>query len=121
MAKGNGVGSAGVRRSRTEGQRLVEQWRDSGLPVGEYCRKHAVGDHVLRYWLDKERDEAPANTGASDFVVVSTPRGDEQRGGARVGVGVKPNDQAIVIVVPLGGEGRALEQALRAVMREVRQ
>jgi hypothetical protein len=115
----NGNRSGGVRRNRKEGLALVEQWRRSGLSVGEYCRWHGVGEHVLRYWLDKASSPTSAGAKAGDFFVVSTTREDEDAAGSH-----EPNalgGQAIVIVVPVGGDSRGLEQTLRAVMREARQ
>jgi transposase-like protein len=119
MAKGNRSGVGSVRRSPAEGQALVERWRQSGLSVGEYCRKHAVGEHVLRYWLDKSEGRDRASAKASDFFVVATS--DEDARSGQASSVAKPSDQAIVIVVPLAGDARGLEQTLRAVMREVRQ
>ena len=121
MAKGNRAGAGGVRRNRAEGQALVERWRQSGLSVGAFCRKHAVGEHVLRYWIEKSEGRDRVSTNASDFFVVSTSDEATRSGHASASEVAKLNDQALIIVVPLSGVGRALEQTLCAVMREARQ
>jgi len=42
-----------MRRTKEEGQALVEHWRQSGLSARAYGRIHGVPPHVVHYWAGK--------------------------------------------------------------------
>jgi len=91
VGKRSKIGGHAVHRSAEQGRALVKQWRQSGLSVSEFCRRQAVGAHVLRYWL--LRDAKPGATAATGdaFYVVSAPSA----------------ESAEIAQVSMGGRGRA--------------
>lgn len=73
MGKRKEVGGGRARLSAAQGRALVEQWRQSGLSVSEYCRARGVREHVLRYRLLRGTTPSKAVATPSEFFVVSTP------------------------------------------------
>jgi transposase-like protein len=73
MGKRKEAGGGRARLSATQGRAMVEQWRQSGLSVSEYCRARGVREHVLRYRLSREARPGKAVATPSEFFVVSTP------------------------------------------------
>jgi hypothetical protein len=73
MGKRKETGGGRGRLSVTQGRALVEQWRQSGLSVSEYCRARGVREHVLRYRLSREATPSKAVATPSEFFVVSPP------------------------------------------------
>ena len=43
-------------RSRAEAERLLQDYRSSGLTQTRWCRERGIGISALRYWLRRERD-----------------------------------------------------------------
>lgn len=73
MGKRKEAGGGRACLSAKQGRALVEQWRQSGLSVSEYCRTRGVREHVLRYRLSRETRPTKAVATPSEFFVVSTP------------------------------------------------
>jgi hypothetical protein len=73
MGKRKEAGGGRARLSATQGRALVEQWRQSGLSVSEYCRARGVGEHVLRYRLSRETTPRKSGGTEGEFFVVSAP------------------------------------------------
>lgn len=121
MSKVERAGTRGLRRNQAEGQALVERWRQSGLSVREYCRRHGLGEHVLRYWLEKAAGGAGASSKAGGFFVVSTSGEVAHLDQSSASEVKTSHDQALIVVVPLGGVGLAIEQMLGALTKEARQ
>lgn len=121
MSKSERAGTRGSRRNQAEGRALVERWRESGLSVREYCRKHALSEQVLRYWLGKLDGDKASSSKPGEFFVVSTLGAGERGARASESEVATSHDQALLIMVPLGGVGHAVEQVLRALTREARQ
>jgi len=49
----------GVRhRRRAESDKLLADYRSSGLTQKRWCEEHGIGIASLRYWLKREREEA---------------------------------------------------------------
>ena len=46
----NGVGAGFRRRSRAEGERLVSEYKESGLGRKEFCAAHGLSVHTLDAW-----------------------------------------------------------------------
>lgn len=83
-----------ARLSAKQGRALVEQWRQSGLSVSEYCRTRGVREHVLRYRLSRETTPTKAVATPSEFFVVSTPTMSPADDGNRAG-------GAIIVMLPV--------------------
>ena len=121
MQKGRKVVLTPARRSAAEGGALVEQWRQSGMSISEFCRGHAVGTHVLHYWRSRQSSATKARVRASEFFVVSAPdrtpevESDEARveqvetGGSR--------GSAFIVVLGAASPVRIAE-TLRALLQE---
>lgn len=115
MGKRGNIRGHAVHRSAEEGQALVEQWRQSGLSGSEFCRRQALGEHVLRYWQSREA-KAKASTARGDaFYVVSTPSTDCVQGGGR---SMRGGGGAVIVVLPTA-TSEQLVQTLRGLL-EVR-
>ena len=57
--------------SAMQGRALVEQWRQSGVSVAAFCRKHGVREHILRYRLSRESTPSEPAAAQGEFFVVS--------------------------------------------------
>ena len=119
MGKRSNIGGQAPHRSAAQGRALVEQWRQGGLSVSEFCRQQAVGAHVLRYGL--LRQERPGATEATKdaFYVVSAP-------GTESGESCKPSVSgggraggAVIVVLP-AVTSEQLVQTLRGLLEEAR-
>ena len=119
MGKRSNIGGQTVHRSAAQGRALVEQYRQSGLSVSEFCRRQAVGAHVLRYWLSREaRPDATAAT-KDAFYVVSAPGAESvQRGRPSMGGGNRAGGAVIVVLPAL--TSKQLVRTLRGLLEEVR-
>ena len=106
--------------SRQEGQELAERWRASGLIAAEYCRRHRVKLHVLRYWATQSKREEAAKGRSEFFVVAAKPSqaSNEDETGPADGARRIDGSSAVVIVVPLQPGARALAETLKAVFAE---
>jgi transposase-like protein len=119
VGKRSNIGRHAVHRSAAQGRALVEQWRQSGLSVSEFCRRQGVGAHVLRYWL--LRDAKPGLTAATGdaFYVVSAPSAESTESApASMGLGSRAGG-AVVIVLPTT-TSEQLVRTLRGLLEEVR-
>jgi len=66
-----GPGTKRVRRTRAEWQRLVSRFRESGLPVSEFCGREGLSAKTFSWWKAKL---APAGASESpSFVEWSMP------------------------------------------------
>lgn len=115
MGKRNNVGGHAVHRSAVQGRALVEQWRQSGLSVSEFCRHQAVGAHVLRYWLSRETKRCAKGATADAFYVVSAPEADPA---ALARPSAREGSRAVIVVLPTA-TSEQLGQTLRGLLEEV--
>ena len=109
MGKRSNIGGHAVHRSAIQGRALVEQWRQSGLSVTEFCRRQAVGVHVLRYWRSREAKPGATAATADAFYVVSAPSTE----------GSKPSRRGAVIVVLPAVTSTQLVRTLRGLLEGV--
>lgn len=119
MGKQSNIGGQTVHRSAAQGRALVAHYRQSGLSVSEFCRRQAVGAHVLRYWLSREaKPEATAAT-KDAFYVVSAPGAESiQRGRPSMGGGSRAGGAVIVVLPAL--TSKQLVRTLCGLLEEVR-
>ena len=116
MGKVSNIVGHKAHRSAAQGRALVEQWRRSGLSVSEFCRRQAVGAHVLRYWLSRETAPSESVATADAFYVVSTP---ESESAALGRLSPREGSRAIIVVLPTA-TSEQLVQTLRGLLEEVR-
>ena len=116
MGKRNNIGGHTVHRSAAQGRALVEQWRSSGLSVSEFCRRQAVGTHVLRYWLSREAKRVESVAAADACYVVSAPEADSA---TLAKPSVREGSRAVIVVLP-AATSEQLVQTLRGLLEEVR-
>ena len=119
MGKRNNIGGRTVHRSAAQGRALVEQWRSSGVSVSEFCRRRAVGTHVLRYWLSREATRGESITTADAFYVVSAPGTESAKPRGPSGDGGRRAGGAVIIVLP-AVTSKKLVRTLRGLLEEVR-
>lgn len=118
MGKRSKIGGHAVHRSAAQGRALVEQWRQSGLSVSEFCRRQAVGAHVLRYWLLREAKPGETAATRDAFYVVSAP-GAESGGIAPASMGGGGRAGGAVIVMLPAVTSEQLVRTLRGLLEEV--
>jgi hypothetical protein len=94
----------------------VEQWRSSGVSISEFCRRQAVGTHVLRYWLSREATRGESVATADAFYVVSAPEADSV---ALASPSVREGSRAVIVVLPTATPEQ-LVRSLRGLLEEVR-
>jgi hypothetical protein len=97
----------------------VEQWRQSGLSVSEFCRRQAVGAHVLRYWLLREAKPGVTAATGDAFYVVSAP-GTESAESDKPSMGGGSRASGAVIVVLPAVTSELLVRTLRGLLDEAR-
>jgi hypothetical protein len=121
VGKRSNIRGHAVHRSAAQGRALVEQWRQSGLSVSEFCRRQGVGAHVLRYWLSRAVEPAATTATGDAFYVVSAPGTESveigkpepsMAGGSRAG-------SAVIVVLPAVTSDQ-LVRTLRGLLEEVR-
>lgn len=82
MTKTTVAASHRRRMTMAEGEALIEQWRESGLSMQEFCRRHQVGLHRVRYW-SRRIIQAPKEQSEQKFFVAlpseGLGRGDDVR------------------------------------------
>jgi hypothetical protein len=119
VGKRSNIGGRTVHRSAAQGRALVEQWRQSGLSVSEFCRRQAVGAHVLRYWVSRQAKPGATAATADAFYVVSTPETESaELGRPSMGGGSRAGGAVIVVLPALTSE--QLVRTLRGLLQEVR-
>ena len=119
MGKRSNIGGHAVHRSAAQGQALVEQWRQSGLSVSEFCRRQAVGAHVLRYWLSRAVEPSGTAATGDAFYVVSAPGTESAEvGKPSMGGGGRAGSAVIVVLPAVTSE--QLVRTLRGLLEEVR-
>lgn len=116
MGKRGNIRGHAVHRSAEQGHALVEQWRQSGLSGSEFCRRQAVGEHVLRYWQSRAAKLGERAAKAEAFYVVSTPGADAVQLGSPSARG---GSRAVIVVLP-SATSEQLVQTLRGLLEEVR-
>ena len=72
------------RRSRLECEKLVKEYKESGLTAGQYAAKAGVHLGTLRRWLGPRKDHRVKKLG-SRFAAVRVSGGNEGGRGARAG------------------------------------
>lgn len=119
MGKQSKVGGRAARRGSAQGRALVEQWRQSGLSVSEFCRRQSVGEHVLRYWLLREaKPEVTATTGDAFYVVSAPGTKSDELADAAMGRGGRAGGAVIVVLPAVTSE--QLVGTLRGLLEGVR-
>ena len=119
MGKRSNIGGRAVHRSAAQGRALVEQWRQSGLSVSEFCRRQAVGAHVLRYWLLREAKPGVTAATGDAFYVVSAPGAESAEIGGASMSGRGRAGSAVIVVLP-AVTSEQLVRTLRGLLEEVR-
>jgi len=106
--------------SRQEGKELTEHWRASGLIAAEYCRRHRVKLHVLRYWATQSKRKEATEGRSEFFVVAAKPSQASNEDETRPDERARWIDgsRAVVIVVPLQPGAGALAETLKALFAE---
>ena len=107
-----------VRRSAAQGRALVERWRRSGASVSEFCRRQAVKEHVLRYWVSREtRSSKPAARARSEFFVVPAPEMSPKMASAAPSSMAMGASSAFIVVLP-AATAELLLRTLRGLLQE---
>lgn len=119
MGKRSNIVGHAVHRTAAQGRALVEQWRQSGLSVSEFCRRQAVGAHVLRYWLLREAPPDVTAAKGEAFYVVSAPSTESAQVGKPSMGGGRGAGGAVIVVLP-AVTSEQLVQTLRGLLEEVR-
>jgi hypothetical protein len=119
VGKRSNIGGHAVHRTAAQGRALVEQWRQSGLSVSEFCRRHAVGAHVLRYWLSRTAEPGGTAATGEAFYVVSAPGAESAEIGAASMSGRDRAGGAVIVVLP-AVTPEQLMRTLRGLLEEVR-
>jgi hypothetical protein len=118
VGKRSNISVQTVHRSAAQGRALVEQYRQSGLSVSEFCRRQAMGAHVLRYWLSREARPGATAATKDAFYVVSAPGTESaQRGRPSMGGGSRAGGAVIVVLPAL--TSKQLVRTLRGLLVEV--
>jgi transposase-like protein len=71
----------GRRRSRSEAERLVLEFEQSGMTRSAFCRAHEVPAHTLDYYRHKLRGRAEASPQLLPVELVGTFGGGSSHGG----------------------------------------
>jgi hypothetical protein len=116
VGKQGNIRGHSVHRSAEQGRALVEQWRQSGLSGSEFCRRQALGEHVLPYWQSREAKARTSRASRDAFYVVSTSSADSAQGGGR---SMRGEGGAVIVVLPTA-TSEQLVHTLRGLLEEVR-
>jgi transposase-like protein len=119
VGKRSNISGQTVHRSAAQGRALVEQWRQSGLSVSEFCRRQAVGSHVLRYWVSREVKLGATAAKADAFYVVSAPGTESAKLGRPSVSGGSRASGAVIVVLP-AVTSKQLVRTLRGLLEQVR-
>ena len=87
--------------------------------MAEFCRRQAVGAHVLRYWLSREAPPPQPAEEASDFFVMSAPTVPEPAPSARALSGGSrcATNGAVIVMLPAVTSAE-LVRTLRGLLEE---
>ena len=99
------------RRSRLECEKLVKEYKESGLTAGQYAAKAGVHIGTLRRWLGARKDQRVKKRG-SQFAAV---RVSAERGGGRAGTVTLRCRQGIEVEIATELEG----DEVRSLMSEL--
>lgn len=58
-------------KKRSEWERRIKEWEQSGETQASYCRKHSLSHATFKYWRDRVRD-AESVQGITGFVQVGS-------------------------------------------------
>jgi transposase-like protein len=92
--KANGVGAGFRRRSLAEGERLVSEYKQSGLGRKEFCAAHGLSVHTLDAW--RRRVALPGNR--EEIVPVEIVEDRAARQGLMRAGSVEPSGQFRVVL-----------------------
>ena len=63
---------SGAKRLNTASARiLIQEWRESGLSIHQFCRARGMSGQRLRYWMTRVADQETRAMPSASFVVVS--------------------------------------------------